>query len=59
MTETKIKFCGLRREEDVKYAASLDAGFFGGVKVAEDTIMLAVTEKCTKEEIDALVASVP
>ena len=29
MTETKIKFCGLRREEDVKYAASLDAGFFG------------------------------
>ena len=29
MTETKIKFCGLRHEEDVKYAASLDAGFFG------------------------------
>ena len=29
MTDTKIKFCGLRREEDVKYAASLDAGFFG------------------------------
>ena len=25
----EIKFCGLRREEDVKYAASLDAGFFG------------------------------
>lgn len=29
MTDTKIKFCGLRREEDVKYAASLDVGFFG------------------------------
>ena len=29
MTDTKIKFCGLRREEDVKFAASLDAGFFG------------------------------
>ncbi len=29
MVDTKIKFCGLRREEDVKYAASLDAGFMG------------------------------
>ena len=29
MTDTKIKFCGLRREEDVKLAASLDADFFG------------------------------
>ncbi|MBE7069368.1 MAG: phosphoribosylanthranilate isomerase [Ruminococcaceae bacterium] len=29
MTDTKIKFCGLRREEDVKFAASLDAGFMG------------------------------
>ena len=37
----------------------LDAGFFGGIKVTDDTIMLAVTEKRTKEEIDALVASVP
>ena len=26
---TKIKFCGLRREEDVKMAASLGAGFMG------------------------------
>ena len=34
----------------------LKAGFFGGVKVAEDTIMLAVTEKRTKEEIDQLIA---
>ena len=29
MADTKIKFCGLRHEEDVKYAASLDAGFMG------------------------------
>ena len=34
----------------------LDAGFFGGVKVADDTLMLAVTEKRTKEEIDQLIA---
>ncbi len=31
------------------------AGFFGGVKVADDTIMFAVTEKRIKEEIDRLV----
>ena len=44
----------------VKYDGDVDAlqrrwlenGFFGGVKVADDTIMLAVTEKRTKEEID-------
>ena len=29
MADTKIKFCGLRREEDVKYAASLGAGYMG------------------------------
>ena len=29
MADTKIKFCGLRREEDIKFAASLDAGFMG------------------------------
>ena len=29
MADTKIKFCGLRREEDVKFAASLGAGFMG------------------------------
>ena len=34
----------------------LDAGFFGGIKVTDDTIMLAVTEKRTKEEIDQLIA---
>ena len=29
MVDTKIKFCGLRREEDVKFAASLGADFMG------------------------------
>ena len=33
----------------------IDNGIFGGVKVAPDTIMFAVTEKRTKEEIDKLV----
>ena len=33
----------------------IDNGIFGGVKVAADTIMFAVTEKRTKEEIDKLV----
>lgn len=47
----------------VKYDGDTDAlqerftkeGFFGGIKVADDTIMFAVTEKRTKEEIDRLV----
>ena len=34
----------------------IDNGFFGGIKVAEDTIMFAVTEKRTKEEIDTVVS---
>ena len=34
----------------------IDNGIFGGVKVAPDTIMFAVTEKRTKEEIDTLVS---
>ena len=33
----------------------LENGILGGVKVAEDTIMFAVTEKRTKTEIDRLV----
>lgn len=36
----------------------LDNGIFGGVKVAPDTLMFAVTEKRTKEEIDKLVSLV-
>ncbi|OYP61539.1 aminomethyl-transferring glycine dehydrogenase subunit GcvPA [Prevotella sp. P2-180] len=48
----------------VRYNGNVDAlqkkfivnGFFGGIKVAEDTIMFAVTEKRTKEEIDTLVS---
>ena len=47
----------------MKYNGDIDAlqerflaeGFLGGVKVADDTIMFAVTEKRTKEEIDELV----
>lgn len=33
----------------------MEKGFFGGIKVGEHTLMLAVTEKRTKEEIDTLV----
>lgn len=34
----------------------IDNGIFGGIKVADDMIMFAVTEKRTKEEIDKLVS---
>ena len=34
----------------------VDNGIFGGIKVADNQIMFAVTEKRTKEEIDKLVA---
>lgn len=33
----------------------VDNGIFGGIKVADDQIMFAVTEKRTKEEIDKLI----
>lgn len=33
----------------------VDNGIFGGVKVADDQLMFAVTEKRTKEEIDKLI----
>lgn len=36
----------------------IDNGIFGGIKVADDIIMFAVTEKRTKEEIDKLVGIV-
>ncbi|NPD92621.1 aminomethyl-transferring glycine dehydrogenase subunit GcvPA [Xylanibacter muris] len=36
----------------------IDNGFFGGIKVDGNTIMFAVTEKRTKEEIDSLIALV-
>ena len=39
---------------DVLQKHLADEGFFGGIKVADDTIMFAVTEKRTKEEIDRL-----
>ena len=50
----------------VRYAGDVDelqrrfvaAGIFGGIKVAADTIMFAVTEKRTKKEIDKLIATI-
>lgn len=50
----------------VRYAGDVDelqrrfvaAGIFGGIKVAPGTIMFAVTEKRTKEEIDKLIATI-
>ena len=37
----------------------LENGFFGGIQVAPGQLMLAVTEKRTKEEIDNLLALIP
>ena len=37
----------------------LDNGILGGIKMADDMLMLAVTEKRTKEEVDLLVSLVP
>jgi glycine dehydrogenase subunit 1 len=47
----------------VRYDGDVDAlqkrfvrnGIFGGIKVAGDTLMLAVTERRTREEIDQLI----
>lgn len=36
----------------------IDNGILGGVKIAPDTIMFAVTEKRTKEEIDKLIETI-
>ena len=33
----------------------IENGILGGVKISDDTLMFAVTEKRTKEEIDTLV----
>lgn len=48
----------------VTYSGNLEAltsklianGIFGGVKIDEHTLMIAVTEKRTKEEIDQLIS---
>ncbi|MCR5679307.1 MAG: aminomethyl-transferring glycine dehydrogenase subunit GcvPA [Prevotella sp.] len=37
----------------------IDNGIFGGIKVADDQIMLAVTEKRTKEEMNRLISLLP
>lgn len=53
------EFC-MRYDGDVDALQQkfIDNGIFGGIKVADDTIMFAVTEKRTKEEIDKLVGIV-
>ena len=33
-----------------------DNGIFGGIKIGDNTLMIAVTEKRTKEEIDKLIS---
>ena len=50
------EFC-LRYDGDVDSLQKrfIAGGILGGVKIADDTIMLAVTEKRTKEEMDRLV----
>lgn len=47
-----VKYAG---DVDVLQQKWLDKGILGGLKVAADTIMFAVTEKRTKQEIDELV----
>lgn len=47
-----VKYAG---DVDVLQQKWLDNGILGGLKVAADTIMFAVTEKRTKQEIDELV----
>ncbi len=41
---------------DALQARFVENGIFGGVKVADDQIMFAVTEKRTKEEVDRLIS---
>ncbi len=43
---------------DTLLAECADAGFMAGVKIDDHTIMLAVTEQRTKEEIDELVETI-
>ena len=43
---------------DAQQQRLLDNGIFGGVKVADNQLMFAVTEKRTKEEIDKLIGLV-
>ena len=41
---------------DAFYDKAITQGILPGVKVGEDLLLIAVTEKRTKEEIDTLVA---
>ena len=49
--------CCMRYDGDVDKLQKhlIDHGIFGGIKVANDTIMFAVTEKRSREEIDRLI----
>lgn len=50
------EFC-VRYDGDIKQLQQrlIDNGIFGGVQVGDDLLMLAVTEKRTKDEIDKLI----
>ena len=41
---------------DAFYDKAIEKGILPGVKVGDDQLLVAVTEKRTKEEMDALVA---
>ncbi len=53
LNEFCVKYDG---DVDALQKKWLDNGFFGGIKVADDKILLAVTEQRSKDEIDQLVA---
>ena len=51
-----VKYVG--GDLDQLHQRLLDNGILGGIKMADDMLMLAVTEKRTKEEVDLLVSLV-
>ena len=51
--EFVVRYCS---DVDALQRRLTEAGIFGGVKLADDQLMFAVTEKRTKEEIDRLVS---
>ena len=50
-----VRYDGDVDELQARFTAN---GIFGGIKVADDTIMFAVTEKRTMEEIDKLIETI-
>ena len=51
-----VKYDGNLQELQQRF---IENGIFGGIQVGDDMLMLAVTEKRTKEEIDQLIELVP